>query len=343
MQVIEVLGVPGSPYTRKMLALLRYRRIPYRVLWGTHFDPPLGYPSPKVKLLPTAYFETEAGREAMVDSTPIIQRLELEHEGRSVLPDDEVLRFLDLLIEDFADEWLTKAMFHYRWHFSRDAQHAGPLLAYWQNPQLSQPEVQRMGGALADRQISRLPMVGSNTLTAPIIESSFERLVGILDRIIERQGFVLGARPAAADFAIFGQLTQLGLVDPTPAQIVASTSPRLRAWLDRVEDLSGPVSEPWIDRASIVDHLGELLGEIGRVYIPFLVANAQATMAGQAEFETTIDGQPWVQPVFPYQAKCLEALRQARDIMSPQARLALEHVLTQTGCAELFTDHRCDL
>ena len=39
MQTIEILGVPASPYTRKMLALLRYRRIPYRVLWGSHIAP----------------------------------------------------------------------------------------------------------------------------------------------------------------------------------------------------------------------------------------------------------------------------------------------------------------
>ena len=55
MQHIEVLGTPGSPYTRKMLALLRYRRIPHLTMWGSHFDPPKGYPPPKVKLLPTFY------------------------------------------------------------------------------------------------------------------------------------------------------------------------------------------------------------------------------------------------------------------------------------------------
>ena len=31
---IPVIGVPASPYTRKMVALLRYRRIPYIVEWG---------------------------------------------------------------------------------------------------------------------------------------------------------------------------------------------------------------------------------------------------------------------------------------------------------------------
>lgn len=67
-----------------------------------------------------------------------------------------------------------------------------------------------------------------------------------MDRIIERQSFVLGSRPASADFAIYGQLTQLGLIDPTPSRFLDSNSPRLRAWLDRTEDLSGHIAEQWL-------------------------------------------------------------------------------------------------
>ena len=37
---------------------------------------------------------------AVVDSTPIIRRLEAEYPGRSVIPRDPVLRFLDELLED---------------------------------------------------------------------------------------------------------------------------------------------------------------------------------------------------------------------------------------------------
>jgi glutathione S-transferase len=336
MQDIELLGVPGSPYTRKMLALLRYRRIPYRMLWGSHFEPLAGYPEPKVKLLPTFYFATDGGVEAVVDSTPIIRRLETQYPGRSVVPDDPVLCFLDQLIEDFADEWLTKAMFHYRWHHAEDAAHAGPLLAFWQNPQLDGRKVQKVSDAFAQRQISRLFVVGSSNTTAPVIESSFERFVGMMDRIIERHGFVLGPRPASADFAIYGQLTQLGLVDPTPSRFLQRNSPRLRAWLDRTEDLSGHGAEQWLARSAVADHLAELLGEIGRVYAPFLVANANAAARGAPEFDTTIDGKRWTQPVFPYQVKCLEVLRSTRNAMSEEARSALDAVLSNTGCEVLF-------
>ncbi len=337
MQDLELLGSPGSPYTRKMLALLRYRRIPHRMLWGSYFGEPLAaYPVPKVKLLPTFFFPGADGLQAIVDSTPIIDRLEAEHPSRSVRPDDPVLDFLDRLIEDFADEWLTKAMFHYRWHHAEDAANAGPLLTFWQDPQLNADQARQASDAFSQRQISRLYVVGSSALTASVIESSYERLVGIMDRIIERQGFVLGTRPASADFAIYGQLTQLGLVDPTPARYLQRHSPRLRAWLDRAEDLSGHNAAQWLPRASIGDHLGELLREIGKVYTPFLVANAHAAANGQAAFETRIDGQLWSQPVFPYQVKCLDTLRQARKALSEDARGALDAVLHGTGCEALF-------
>ena len=128
--LLAVRGSPGSPYTRKMLALLRFRRIPYRYIQCGMGD--AGLPQPKVQLVPVFYFENDAGElDAEVDSTPIIRRLEDEYGDRSVIPTDPASAFLNYLVEDYGDEWLTKAMFHYRWYYEADIDMAGSVLPHY--------------------------------------------------------------------------------------------------------------------------------------------------------------------------------------------------------------------
>ena len=135
---LKLMGAPGSPYTRKMLALLRFRHIPYQLLIGDQ-SAQEGLPKPKVSLLPTFYLPNEKGDvEAVVDSTPLIRRFETEFSERSVIPTDPVMSFLNYLLEDYGDEWLTKAMFHYRWYYQADIEKAGRILPTWRN--ISAPE-----------------------------------------------------------------------------------------------------------------------------------------------------------------------------------------------------------
>ena len=83
---LELMGAAGSPYTRKVIAALRYRHIPYALHWGSHRSPMPGFPEAKVKLLPTVYFpQAGGGYEAQVDSTPILARLEREFSGDLLL------------------------------------------------------------------------------------------------------------------------------------------------------------------------------------------------------------------------------------------------------------------
>ena len=338
IEPIEVLASPGSPYSRKMLALLRYRRIAYRVIWGTHRHPPVGYPAPKVKLLPTVYCRDASGAlEALVDSTPIAKKFEQDYPARSATPDDPALAFYNDLIEDYADEWLTKPMFHYRWYHEVDRINAGPLLSHWGNITRLSAEAEQFATEVTRQQFERLYVVGSNDTTAQTIENSFERVVEILDRLLGVKGYVLGSRPATADFALYGQLSQLGVVEPTPAAILGRRSARVRAWVDQMEDLSGlePQAGDWFSADEARRHLPELLAEIGRVYVPFLLANAATAEAGAITVETVVDGRAWRQPMFPYQIKCLAALRSAFAALPEEIRSAVGDSLAEAGCVSL--------
>ena len=95
---IPVIGVPASPYTRKMLALLRYRRIPYTVEWGNAREliEKHNLEAPKPVLLPVMIFEVDGAHKAITDSTPIIHHLENEFPDRGVIPQDPKLAFLNL-------------------------------------------------------------------------------------------------------------------------------------------------------------------------------------------------------------------------------------------------------
>jgi glutathione S-transferase len=344
-KVQELMGAPGSPYTRKMLGVMRFRHIPYRLERQSRIRNSSEdrhrkkRVQPKVPLLPTFYFEDDkAGEIAVTDSSPLIRRFEKEYEGRSVIPSDPALAFIDLLLEDYGDEWLTKAMFHYRWHYDADIKKGGDILPRWGG--ISQPEeqVRPMSEFVRERQIARLSYVGSNGVTKTTIEDSFKRFIHLLDKHLTDQPFLMGERPGSADFAVYGQLTCLALFDPTPQAIILSECPRVYAWVETVEELSGYLvsEEDWLDMDNPPETLKNILTEVGRIYAPYLIANAKAVMAKADKLEMELDGRPWEQTPFVYQAKCLQWLREAYAALSDKDRNRVDRVLDGTGVLQLF-------
>ena len=335
---ITLKGVPGSPYTRKMLSVLRYRHIAYRYMIRPQ-GPVEGYPSPKVELLPTFYLPgTDGQLEAVVDSTPIIRRLERDVAGRSILPPDPVIGFIDEMMEDFGDEWLTKAMFHYRWAFEADVAQAAQLLPRWVNITWADDFIKKQGAVISKRQIDRLYVVGSNATTGKIIEANYAAFLDAFNAHLARFPFLTGGRPGTSDFSFFGQLTQLVQVDPTPRALTLSRAPRIYAWVDVMEDLSGlnVREDDWLTRETLPDTLKTLMTLFGRIYLPLLVANAAAIDKGQRQLETEIDGALWVQDISPYQAKCLLTLRRSFGDLSEGDRTIMAALLEETGCGALI-------
>ena len=337
----KVLGAPGSPYSRKLRSVLRYRRIPFT--WANRNGrEDIDTPSVPVNLLPVLVLPGNEGdySEAKIDSSPIIRYLEQKHAGRSVIPSDPALAFIDYLIEDYADEWLTKAMFHFRWAHQRNVDFAGSILPRWVMTHLRDEEIAPMSKDISERQIERLRYVGSNEATGEFIEESYRKFIELMSSHLVGRRFILGDRPGSSDFGIFGQLTQLAQTDPTCRDLTLEVAPRVFAWCDNVEDLSGlePKDSDWMELETIPETLKEILKEIGRTYAPFLVANSKAVKEGKKNWESEIDGKLWKQMSFVYQDKCLSWIKDEFNNLKEPDQTKVVLFLEGSGCKVLIEE-----
>jgi glutathione S-transferase len=321
-----------------MRAVLRYRRIPYVFVLQNSAEA-AELPKARVPLLPTFYLPDETGEiVATTDSTPLIRRFETAFAGRSIIPPDPAMAFIDELLEDYADEWLTKCMYHYRWSNEADTEKARRILPHHLMASVTDEQVAPFQKMFGDRQVSRLGVVGSNDVTAPIIEESYQRFLAVFDAQLQRSRFLFGRRPASSDFGIAGQLTCLALFDPTPMALTVERFPRVYAWVETMQELSGmqPSEDDWFDAHDMPETVRPLLEEVGRVYAPYLLANADAVERNAERVETEIAGRRWVQRPFPYQKKCLEWLRASYAGLDSSARSTVDEVIRDTGCEVLF-------
>lgn len=339
---IKIFGATPSPYTQKILSVFRYRHIPYTVHNGDIANKiaKLGVEVPKPVLLPTLLLKDAAGElVATTDSTPIIKRLENEFKERGIIPDDPALAFINYLLEDFGDEWVTKYMFHYRWYFEEDADIAGTILPLVDLAINTPNELHAQYKELiAKRQIDRLWVVGSNDETAELIDLSYKRFLKLMEEHLLVSPFLLGNKPSSSDFSFYGQLTQLVRFDPTPRKLAYEYSSRTVAWVDILEDLSGHDVEntSWTSLEESPDTLKNILKEVGKMYVPALLANADALIKGAEIWEAEIDGAMWKQKTFNYQGKCLAWIKEEFDALNKDDKLRVKEYLQGTGCEILL-------
>lgn len=136
--------------------------------------------------------------QAVTDSTPLIRRFEAQVSGRHVRPRDPVIAFIDSVLEDYGDEWLTKPMFHYRWHYADDIHTAGEILPRWRNTSGPEDEARTALAQFSRRQIDRLRYVGSSPATAALIENSYKRFLDGFSVHLQVHPFCWASAPARA-------------------------------------------------------------------------------------------------------------------------------------------------
>lgn len=326
----RINGALGSPYSMKMRALMRYRRIPH--VWVHGVDSRDSLSKVKAPVIPVVEYPDGSFHN---DSTPLIYDLEARHAERSVVPPDPVRAFLAHLLEDFADEWLTKAMFGYRWLKPVDQEQMSRWLAF---------DAQKGGGLetslgyaaqFRDRQVGRMAIVGCTEENFPLIEATTRSVLDALEAHVVDRHCLFGSRPSLAEFSIYGQLSQLG-VDPTPQAMMRADYPYSFRWLSHIDDMSGIEGEWDAPDTPLAPVVEALLAVAGAVYAPFLLANAAAAQAGEESFAITVDGMRYAQGTFRYQVKCLDDLRARIVSLSAAQREALSPILQTTMLERLF-------
>jgi glutathione S-transferase len=305
--MMKIYGSKISYYTGKLEAYLRYKGVPYEL-----FSP---YPHQKAirkhvgaNQLPVV--ERSDGRW-MSDTTPILLQLETEHPRPTVLPANPVVKFIALLMEDYADEWLWRSAMHYRWSYSHDRELLSSIIADEVLKELPLPRFMRRR-VIQRRQLGGFVRGdGVRAETWDHVEAGYIAALDNMSTMLANRRFLLGDAPSLADFGFMAPMLRHFGHDPTPVDIMRNRAPAVYAWLGRVWNARPPGGGPDFVQQMPSDAV-PMLREICETHLEQLAANVAAYADGPRRFAMTIQECGYVNmPVSRYRVACLERLRES--------------------------------
>ncbi|MEM1229937.1 MAG: glutathione S-transferase family protein [Pseudomonadota bacterium] len=329
---MKVYGASVSYYTGKLETYLRFKGLAYE---RASPYPDAARIKAAVGCIQHPMVERADGRW-MSDSTPILLQLEQEHPQRSILPADPVVRFVALLIEDYADEWLWRPAMHYRWSYEHDRELLSRILTDELTTHLKLPRWLRR------RTIRRRQLKGfvhNDGVTAANrehVEGGYLRCLALLQAVFAERPFLLGTRPSIADFGLMGPMLRHFGQDPTPAEIMRDRAPAVLAWVARMWNAGAMDAEGAFPEQVPAD-LAPLLEEVCQTHLVQLTENARAWGAQAPHFAMLVQGARYERlPVSRYRVYCLEQLRAGYSALSEQGREAVRGLLDDPAAAALW-------
>eukprot|EP01084_Bolivina_argentea_P065880 120088_1 len=308
-------GGNGSPYSCKIRSYLRYKQIYFE--WRAPTFAMGKWPDKfnhiKPKVIPVIVFPNGY---SMNESTKIIQKIEYDNNNKKRLLittniNNIYIKFINDLLEDFADEWCTKLMYGMRWNKKID-QDFGALYILTNT---KEKHTENAAKIAKKRQVERIKIVGCHNQNE--INDSFIEICNIFEEFLRDKNteniFLFGSIPSSADFAFYGQMSQFR-VDVTSNKILRDKYPYLICWLYKMDDLSGYYStNKNTEYPQITNIIIKLLTVCGNIYLPFLKANYYALLNKKNTFNVNllINGKTYnhKQKSFKWQAKCFKTLQ----------------------------------
>jgi glutathione S-transferase len=321
----RIFGSELSPYSVKVRSFFRLKGIEHE--WIPR-SPAVQAEFQKYAKLPLVPLVVTPEGEGVQDSTPILERFEASHRKPSVVPADPALAFVSALLEEYGDEWGNKWMFHYRWRYQPDVWSTSERIARQMMGEQGTLAVAQARAAVAERMMGRLGFVGSNDKTQPLIESSFRKALDLIETHLATRPYLLGARPAMADFGLWAQFYEAA-TDPTPGAIMRASAPKMMAWVQRM--LAPKVEGEFESLGALTPTLMPLLkDEVARLFLPWSLANAEAIQRSDKSFTLTLGGAEWTQEPQKYHARSLTEIR--HKYAAAKGAAGLDRLLDQSGC-----------
>jgi len=279
----RLFGAETSAYSTKMRSYLTYKSVAFDWVPRTQESEDEIKRVSRFATLPVLV--TDSGY-AVHDTTPLIEALEADQPEPSATPADPSLGFLACVLEEYADSWLAKAVFHYRWGRKKDQKIAAQRAIdeyYTQSP----PDDRK---ASEDRAIEtmtgQLKLMQVDGDLGDVVEKSFKKFVKLLDDHLRKHLFIFGDRPSIADFAIAGQLIQM-LKDPTPAKIIEKDGEFVAKWC---EFMSAPTaSGPFAAFDDLKETLAPIFADdMAAFFLPWAAENLESSLASAETFSVTL-------------------------------------------------------
>lgn len=276
MPNIKHYGWDVSPFSAKTRAYLKFKNIPFQDI-----VPSIRALTGKIErdagqmIMPVVY----DGKQAISDSTQIIDHFESSIPQKSILPITPKQRFTALFIELFADEWLPLAALHYRWNYRENRSFVLGEFGRSALPWLPRFIQKIAAKTIAGRMSGYLPVMGISEKMKKPLESNTETIMELLDHHFSTHLFILGEQPSLADFSLFGPLWAHLDRDPYPENLVAKHQ-HLKAWITRMNgDFSSVTATGWPHKDTVADTLHPLLHLVGETVLPLIDQSRSAIEA----------------------------------------------------------------
>lgn len=269
----QLIGAQVSLYTGKVRAYLDYKAIAYEeVVARREVYRDVIVPRTGVRYIPVLISDDDI---AVQDSTEIIDFLEARYPEPSVYPAGPLQRWVALMLEAYADEWLVIPAMHYRWNVPENRSFAIQEFGRLSAPDASADEQRAIGEQLSKPFAGALPALGVHAANTGEVETSYLGFLAQFERHLREQPFLLGTRPSIADFGFFGPLYAHLYRDPASGRLMQAYAPRVARWVERMREPK-PRSGAFLEADALPETLKPLLARMCREFGPVLIDTQRA-------------------------------------------------------------------